>query len=312
LVALLIAVPAALGAKYAGEPFSLGVGGRPLALGGATVAGPFDATAGYWNPAGLNGLSGRQVMAMHSETFGSLLNHDFVAYVDSRRDSSGLIGAFGCYLYYLGGDGIYITDRDNSGRTVIVGEESHADVMFGAAVSGQLMDKLEYGLTARLIYRDLAGESGKGLSFDGGLLYHARTWATLGLMVNDITTGFVRYSGETFGRGAYTESIYPTARPGLLLERCHNDFVGRFAFSGEIRFEDRKYSDQYWTGAVSADTHFGWEVEYRKLVSGRFGFNGGKFTAGLGVSAGRAVFDFAFQNNPDFDETYRVSAGYAW
>ena len=40
------------GAKYAGEAFSLGVGGRGLALGGAFVAGPFDGTAPYWNPAG--------------------------------------------------------------------------------------------------------------------------------------------------------------------------------------------------------------------------------------------------------------------
>ena len=66
-------------AKYAGEAFTLGVGARALALGGAVVAGPFDGTAGYWNPAGMNRLNGRYVTAMHAETFGSLLNHDYLS-----------------------------------------------------------------------------------------------------------------------------------------------------------------------------------------------------------------------------------------
>ena len=40
-------------AKYAGEFLSLGVGGRALGMGGASVALANDVTAGYWNPAGL-------------------------------------------------------------------------------------------------------------------------------------------------------------------------------------------------------------------------------------------------------------------
>ena len=81
VIFLLLFTPQLYAAKYAGEAFSLGVGGRALALGGAAIAGPFDATAGYWNPAGLASLSGRNISAMHAETFGSLLNHDFVGYV---------------------------------------------------------------------------------------------------------------------------------------------------------------------------------------------------------------------------------------
>jgi len=72
-------------ARYAGDAFSLGVGARSLGLGGATQAGPFDGTAPYWNPAGMNHLLGRQLSAMHAETFGSLLNHDFVSFVKPHR-----------------------------------------------------------------------------------------------------------------------------------------------------------------------------------------------------------------------------------
>ncbi|RKX27409.1 MAG: hypothetical protein DRP47_06545, partial [Candidatus Zixiibacteriota bacterium] len=56
VVFLLLISSVAQAAKYAGDAFSLGVGGRGLALGGAVIAGPFDATAAYWNPAGMNRL----------------------------------------------------------------------------------------------------------------------------------------------------------------------------------------------------------------------------------------------------------------
>ena len=63
---------AVMAAKYAGEAFMLGVGARSLALGGATIAGGFDGTAPYWNPAGMNQLEGKQLTAMHVLGTGTL------------------------------------------------------------------------------------------------------------------------------------------------------------------------------------------------------------------------------------------------
>ena len=56
LIACLLLCSDASGAKFSGESFSLGVGARGLAMGGAVVAGPFDGTASYWNPAGMNSV----------------------------------------------------------------------------------------------------------------------------------------------------------------------------------------------------------------------------------------------------------------
>ena len=228
---------AADAAKYAGDPFSLGVGGRGLALGGAVAAGPFDGTAPYWNPAGMDRLNGRYVTAMHAETFGSLLNHDFVGYVDSRSRGDARIRAFGFYLYYLGGGGIKITQLDEFNRPYVVREESHGDFLLSGAISGKISDRLDFGLTAKIIYRDIGTETGKGLTLDAGMLYAAYSFLDLGLMVSDITTGFIRYSGKTFGTGSNTESIYPTVKPGLMVSHSYRDFVGRFMASGDIKFE---------------------------------------------------------------------------
>ena len=298
LVALLLAGEVR-GAKYAGEPFSLGVGGRGLALGGAVVAGPFDGTAPYWNPAGMNQLDGRRFTAMHAETFGSLLNHDFLAYVDHRGDSSGnsggRISAYGFYIYYLGGGGIKITDLDQSGRPFVVREESHGDWLFSGAVSGSLGAGIDLGVTAKIICRDLGVESGYGLSLDAGAL--------LGLMVTDLTTGLIRYPDNT-------ESIYPTLKPGILLEYAYSDFTGRAMASGDIKFENIKVGAQYWSGSLSLDTHFGWELDYRGMLFGRAGFDIGRFTVGAGVMFRQISFDFAYLHHDAFDETYRASAGY--
>jgi hypothetical protein len=295
-------------AKYAGESFALGVGGRGMALGGAVVAGPFDGTAPYWNPAGLNRLEGRHFTAMHAEMFGDLLNHDFLAFTNARRiDSSapaaGLINNYGFYVYYLGGDGIKITDLDGSGRPYVVSEESHGDWLVAGAVSGRLFSRIDIGLAGRIIYRDLGIESGYGLSLDAGALYRPHRYLQLGLVVSDITTGVIKYDNST-------ESIYPTVKPGLMIEYPFDEFTGRAMVSGDVRFEGREQGAQYWSGPISLDTHFGWELDYRGMLFGRFGFDIGDLTAGVGVIYHKISFDFAYLDHDAFDETFRVSAGY--
>lgn len=305
-------------AKYAGDAFSLGVGGRGLAMGGAVIAGPFDGTAAYWNPAGMNYLDSRSVTAMHAETFGSLLNHDYISYIDARSKGSSdaqpngnsLIRSFGFYVYYLGGGGIKITQLGPNDRPFVLREENHGDFLFAGSVAGRINSKLDFGLTAKVIYRDIGTESGYGLTMDAGALYRATSFATVGLMVTDVTTGFIRYSGKTFDDGANSESIYPTVKPAVLIEHRRGDFTGRVAASGDVKFEDLRTSAQYWVGSMSLDTHYGLELGWREMIFGRAGFDIGRFTTGAGVDIRRITVDFAYLHHSELDETFRVSAGY--
>ncbi|MEW5796127.1 MAG: PorV/PorQ family protein [Candidatus Zixiibacteriota bacterium] len=305
-LALLFGTESALGAKYAGEAFTLGVGGRGLALGGAVVAGPFDGSAPYWNPAGMNLLGSRHFTAMHAETFGSLLNHDFIGYVDARSvgdTSRGFFDAIGFYLYYLGGDGIKITDLDQDDRPYVVREESHGDWLFSAALSRQIAPDIHVGIAGKIIYRDLGVESGWGLTADAGAVWRPCECTSFGLMISDITTGFIKYDRST-------ESIYPTVKPGVMFQYSYDDFIGRLTGSGDIKFENIKSGAQYWSGSLSLDTHFGGEIEWRGMLFGRAGFDIGRFTTGVGVLYRGLSFDFAYLDHDAFDETLRFSAGY--
>jgi len=301
----ILAIPS-YGAKYAGESFSLGVGAGALGMGGAVIAGPFDGTAGYWNPAGLNFIKGRNITAMHAETFGSLLNHDFVSYAVNSGDTSQTIRAYGFYFYYLGGGGIKLTGWDATrDRPIVLKEVTHGDYLLAGSLSGRIKDKFDFGLTARIIYRDLGRVSkGYGLTIDAVALYQIHKKFRLGLMVTDLTSGYIRFSGGT------SESILPTVKPGFLVTHRIKDFMLRLAGSGDIKFEGIKYGSQFWMGDMSLDTHFGGEVSYKEMIFGRLGSDIGNFTAGVGLEISRIKVDLAYLHNSDFDATFRVSAGY--
>src|SRR5262249_40893470 len=115
--ALLFALAAAAAAapaqatKYAGEFLKVPVGARAIGIGGAFVAVDDDATAPYWNPAGLIYLPYKEVLPQHSEQFGSLVNHDYLGGVLPLGGPQGHQQALGVGIIRLAVDDIPVTPR---------------------------------------------------------------------------------------------------------------------------------------------------------------------------------------------------------
>ena len=64
--------------KYSNEFLSIGVGARALAMANCQVAVTNDATAGFWNPAGLMNIqSNLQIDVMHNEYFAGIGKYDY-------------------------------------------------------------------------------------------------------------------------------------------------------------------------------------------------------------------------------------------
>lgn len=291
--------------RYAGEPFSLGAGARALGRGGAYVAAGGDATAAFWNPAALAETSSPQIIAMHSETFGSLINHDVVGFAYPGRENSRF--ALGALFYYLGGGGVAITALDtlaDNPRPYVLETRGHGDYLVGLSFAYRAGADWSWGLTGKFIYRNIVSETAYGLGLDAAARWQTTELLSLGIKIADITGTYLSYN-----TGA-TETIVPHVNWGGQLDYPLGEWVLTGAVEAETFFENRRSGSQYWAGSVSADLHVGFEADFRGLFFGRLGSDSGHLTAGMGVRLWRWDLDLAFLDHEKLDNSYRVSLGY--
>ena len=306
--------------KYAGEFMSIGVGGRPLGMGGAFVAVANDITAGYYNPAGLAHLNYPQISLMHDERFGSLVNYDYAAVaLPYGKDMS-----FGLSVMRLGVDGIPDTrsaliDR-NTGQPITdinlpsarldeskITQFSDQDWAFYLTFAKRHSKNFYYGANVKLISRKIAEYSAWGIGFDVGAWYSPFNRFMLGANIQDITTTLVSWST---GRN---ELIAPTLKLGTAYQI---DFLGgKFlpALDFDVRFENRQFASTFYVGPVSFDMHAGFEYNFKNIFSIRAGYNDVKqFTIGAGIKLPKLNIDYSFarfsQSATDrLPDTHRIS-----
>lgn len=314
--------------KLAGEFMAPGGGARALGMGGAFAAVAADASTVFWNPAGMAGIEHRQVLAMHAEQFGDLVNYNFGAYmqptslVDAARKP-----AFGVALIHLGapdqivtnhlkagdsnGDGQtdYFTDRDGNvyypddyDRFPHDSENSFAG--FGAFAMETGFGAI--GGTLKLIYQDaIAGESSMGIGLDLG--YLRRDFLTknlsVGAKLQDATGTYISWSTGT------NEFIVPTFKLGGAYRIEPDGMNGRLtlAADADFFFDDRQTASQFWVETFSTDLHLGAELSFQDKVMIRGGLDGEHPTAGAGLYFSMLGLDYAYLHHDDFEATHRVS-----
>lgn len=320
---LLLAIPAS-SAKYAGEFMYIGAGARALGMGGAFCSVADDATAAYWNPAGLVGLDGREIQLMHSERFGGLVRYDYLAYAQPyagsavsasmfRTDAGDIADTTDLEWFDTGSDGVAGVDGEG------VPGDSGNDDFDASSNPGGTENNGEWDPGEELIYDE--GRISWGSAVDYALYL---SWArpvdellSVGASMKVIQRTLMDHSAfgvgldagvrwtpseafsaglnvqDTFGTHVFwdtgsNESVLPTAKLGASTRWNLGRFstVVTIAADGDFRFEGRRYSAQYHVGDVSLDTHFGTELLVRDRVALRLGSSEGSFTAGAGLRLG--------------------------
>lgn len=303
--------------KYAGEFMAIGVGGRPLAMGGAFVAVANDLTAGYYNPAGLAQINYPQIALMHDERFGNLVNYDYAAVAipwDTDMSFSLSVMRLGIdgipdtrnALVDANGDGILDINDDRLDYSKIT-EFSDQDWAFYLSFSKRHSENFYYGASIKIIRRDIAEYSANGIGFDVGAIYLPFENFSVGANLQDITTTLVAWNT---GRN---ELISPTAKIGAAygLDILNGRLTPALDF--DVRFENRRYASTFNLGAVSFDMHAGFEFNYNNLFSVRAGYNDVKqFTVGAGIKLPKLNIDYSFArfNMSELDrlpDTHRIS-----
>jgi hypothetical protein len=301
-------------AKYAGEFLSIGVGGRALGLGGAYVALANDVSAGYWNPAALARIDYPEMMLMHDERFGSLLNYDFGAVAVPYSANA----TFGVSVMRLGVDGIPDTrnaweDRNNNGlfdsgdyiNPDKISYFNSSDWAVYFTYAQRASSSLMYGLNLKVLRRTLAEYSATGIGFDIGILYSPLDNWCVAVNAQDITTTLVAWSTGT------NELISPTLKIGTAY--FIDLFSGRFAPTADVdvRFENRQFASIAHIGPVSFDPHVGLEFDFKKSIALRIGYNEIKqMTLGAGIHLRKLDIDYSFaqfNKENDLGDTHRIS-----
>lgn len=177
--------------KYSNEFLNIGVGARALGMGKVQVSLAQDATAGYWNPAGLLSQKAKyDAVLMHSELFSGIVKNDYAAFSMPLDDKS----AIGISAVRLGVDDIADTrDLINEygyiqyDRIRYFSVADYAVILSYARRVGNI-EGLKLGANAKVIYRNI-GEFADawGFGIDAGLQYDKDNWR-FGLMARDITT----------------------------------------------------------------------------------------------------------------------------
>ncbi|UCF79749.1 MAG: UPF0164 family protein [Candidatus Eiseniibacteriota bacterium] len=330
----LLMVPDACADKYAAEFLKVGVGARALGMGGAFVALADDASATYWNPAGIYSVTGTELEAMHAEQFGDIINYDFLAVafpLSSPGERKASLGAAFIRLAVddipytkdlqwedYGLDGTLGTSDEGEGNgkwdpgeRIILDEgkivwKNNADMALLLCYGTELTEKVSVGGTFKLVRQELLDNSSLGAGVDLGIIYSFSPAASAGLVISDATT--TQLAWDT----GHHEFVAPTVRLGGQYTRALGPFegIGTVALDTEIGFEKRRLASQLWAGPFTADIKAGLEYWLKRTVALRTGLNAGRFTAGAGARFSGFGFDYAFVSHKDLDNSHRVSASY--
>lgn len=351
LGALAIAPASQAADKYAAEFLRVGAGARALGMGGAFLAVADDATAGYWNPAGLNYLKNKSVLYMHSEEQRSQVHYDFLAVALPQGGEAGERSALGLSLVRLGVDDIPVTptiedlragidfeDGDGDPSTNLVTEnngtwdpgerlfltdfelKSSNDFAGLFSYSRDFSKKLTLGGSVKVLYRTLVGHSAWGAGLDVGALYNVRPNVSLALVGKDLTSTLV--SWDTGKR----EHVAPSLSLGGQLTHAFSaQHVVTVAADVRLDKVGRRVDSNFGSSSLAGELHTGVEYWYHNSLAVRTGVNGRDLTFGAGLRNKGLGVDFAamfnrffesdgvaFASDQDQGVGYRVSGSFDW
>jgi hypothetical protein len=276
--------------KYSNEFLNIGAGARGLAMGNAQVASVNDATAGYWNPAGLTGVKDNpDATIMHAEYFSGIAKYDYASIAIPVQENKRTLG-FSLLRFAVDDipNTLYLVEPDGSINYGNIQSFSSADYAFLFSFAQKLRETetstLSVGANAKVIYRKVGKfATAWGFGLDAGVQMQGEKWR-VGLMARDISTTFNAWSFKFTEREK--EALYLTKNdipvrsteitaPRLVLGGGYNFRIGGAVnllaeANVDVTF-DGKRNTVLSGNTVSADPHLGLEAAIKDVFYVRAG-----------------------------------------
>lgn len=267
---------------YSNPDFFLkqGVGARQLGMGNAGTAVCDDASAIFFNPAGLAYLKNVELASMHSEAYDFDIKYDYISLILPivRGRVLGVSGAV------LKTDQIPIT-KDKIPNIVNYVEDKEQVVM--VSYGHRISRHAALGLTLKDIKQYLYFKEATGNELDVGILYTPSKTVSLGLNLQDVLPSELKWSTGV------SDVIPLTIRGGIAFKIP--DWGSIIAIDAD-KVEGRKIK-----------INGGWEYQFNEAFIGRLGVNDGQGTIGFSLLKYNWRFDYAYMK-ADLGEVQRFSA----
>jgi len=231
----------------AGLPFlKIGVG-RSTGMGEAFVAIADDASAAYWNPAGIALLNRNQVIINHIDWIADI-THEFVA--GAIITKAGNIGISITALSLGQFEETTIDEYQGTGRKF-----SGNDLAVGLSFARMFTDKLAFGLTAKVLSEKIWDVGTNSVAFDFGVHYNTG-WRNLRLGMAIANFGpDLRYSGSQLNFSYNPDWEWPWTREPLPATLLTETFPLPVLFRFGIAYDVFKFENSILTAAVDLN-HF--------------------------------------------------------
>lgn len=319
--------------KYSNEFLNIGAGARGLAMGGAQVASANDATAGYWNPAGLTGVKDHpNIGLMHAEYFSGIAKYDYIGAAIPIQENKRTLGV--SVLRFAVDEipnTLNLVEPDGSINYDNIKTFSVADwallLSFAQNIKSTENRNISFGVNAKVIYRKV-GSFAKawGFGLDAGLQMRGKK-GYIGIVAKDITSTFNAWSFSFSDREKevlyLTKNEIPVKSTELTAPRLTigGGYDIRFGDAFKLLVEgnldvtfDGKRNTVYSGNTVSIDPRLGLEANIKDVFFVRAGihnfqraFQDGDSTnqkkvwiyqpsAGAGFKIKNIMIDYAFTN----------------
>ena len=286
----------------------IGVGARATALGGAFTAMAQDATASYWNPAGLVQSNKNEFVVSHLDWLVDI-DFEYAAYLH-HINSNIALSAFVGFLHLA--DMPVTTEYHPYGN----GEYfDYSDLVAGLSTSLKMTDRFSFGVTLKYVREDLADLYMDGLLFDFGTYY----W-----------TGFktlrIAASVRNFGTDFQPYGTYTRREANGEIKADFESFSAPAIFTLGAAMDLFTHNRHVFTGAMqmnhpmddSENLAIGLEYSWRKMFALRAGFRGNndenKWTFGAGAHFniyGKVVkIDYSYADFESFVMTQQITFGF--
>lgn len=319
--------------KYSNEFLNIGAGARGLAMGGAQVASVDNATAGYWNPAGLTVIKDNpRVGLMHASYFSDIAKYDYATLAIPIQDNKRVLG-FSLLRFAVDDipNTLFLVEPDGSINYNNIQKFSSADYAFLFSFAQKVKEtddrSISFGANAKIIHRKVGSfATAWGFGLDAGVQVKIGKW-NFGAVARDITTTFNAWSFKFSEKEK--EALYLTKNdipvksteitaPRLILGGGYNFKLGSSVnLLAEANFDvtfDGKRNTVISSNPVSVDPRLGLEANIKDVFYVRAGVSNlqralaDKDTvnqkrvwiyqpsAGAGFKVGNITLDYAFSN----------------